>query len=518
MKLSFNDIKLFFRKSAGFLRTHLIASVSIGASALIVIGSLSAGLIIKNKNGKKAEPAVKKEPVKVASSEVLSSEEQIPEPEPEEINAPIVNVLKNPAFKYRPKEDPENKKRTVDEDKAPSSTLLKIIGNEIRYEEKEVEVVTVTEDKEIYSSVDLKAVSQFKAESGKTYDYISSETVEVKEDKDESDLSSEVLLTADTENGENSENSESTDSSSEDQKPEEKKELTFYRIKYDPETYENRNLGGDAFEGYVLAENDTVKKGTFKRKFPIEVQVPDGRIFKEGFNTVDGKTYFVNGGKFVTGYAEINGLRYHFDPVTGVKDCEVGIDVSSWQGDINWAKVKRAGVEFAYIRVGYRGYVYGGLSLDPKFENNLKDAQKYGIKCGVYFYSVSANEDEAVKEAEFVLDALKGRSLQLPVYCDIEHVGDRVAGMTPAQRTNTALAFVNRIRAGGFSAGIYTYFNYYNNYLEGSKISNESIWIAYYTENYERVKNIPYVAWQYTSKGSVDGISTRVDMNLRRMG
>ena len=358
MKLSFNDIKLFFRKSAGFLKAHLIASVSIGASALIVIGSLSAVLIIKNKNGKKAEPAVKKEPVKVASSEVLSSEEQIPEPEPEEINAPIVNVLKNPAFKYRPKEDPENKKRPVNEDTTPSSTLQRILDTETQYEEKEVEVVTVTEDKEIYSSADLKAVSQFKAENGKTYDYISFETVEAKEDNAESDLSSEVLLTADTENGENSENSENTDSSdssSEDQKPEEKKELTFYKIKYDPETYENRNLGGDAFEGYILAENDTVKKGPFKRKFPIEVQLPDGRIFKEGFNTVDGKTYFVNGGKFVTGYAEINGLRYHFDPVTGVKDCEVGIDVSSWQGDINWAKVKRAGVEFAYIRVGFRG-------------------------------------------------------------------------------------------------------------------------------------------------------------------
>ncbi|GEM_PF-4546695 len=514
MKLSFNDIKLFFRKSAGFLKAHLIASVSIGASALIVIGSLSAVLIIKNKNGKKAEPAVKKEPVKVASSEVLSSEEQIPEPEPEEINAPIVNVLKNPAFKYRPKEDPENKKRPVNEDTTPSSTLQRILDTETQYEEKEVEVVTVTEDKEIYSSADLKAVSQFKAESGKTYDYISSETAEVKEDNAESDLSSEVLLTADAEGDESSENTDS----SEDQKPEEKKELTFYKIKYDPETYENRNLGGEAFEGYILAENDTVKKGPFKRKFPIEVQLPDGRIFKEGFNTVDGKTYFVNGGKFVTGYAEINGLRYHFDPVTGVKDCEVGIDVSSHQGKINWAKVKRAGVEFAYIRVGYRGYVSGLICKDNYFEDNLKEAQKYGIKCGVYFYSVSANEDEAVKEAEFVLDALKGRSLQLPVYCDIEHVGDRVAGMTPAQRTNTALAFVNRIRAGGLQAGIYTYFNYYNKYLEGSRISNESIWIAYYTENYERVKNIPYVAWQYTSSGSVDGISGRVDMNLRRTG
>ena len=115
------------------------------------------------------------------------------------------------------------------------------------------------------------------------------------------------------------------------------------------------------------------------------------------------------------------------------------------------------------------------------------------------------------------MDALKGRSLQLPVYCDIEHVGDRVADLTPAERTNTALAFVNRIRAGGLQAGIYTYFYYYNNYLESSRISNESIWIAYYTENYERVKNIPYVAWQYTSKGSVDGISARVDMNLRKM-
>lgn len=514
MKKIFNEIHLFFRKTAGFLKAHIKVFLSVAGAVIVLAGSFTAFLISNNIREKKKVPAVEKKPVKTVSSEGLSSEEQITEPEPEIKNVPIENVLKNPAFKYRPKEDPLNKKRPVDEDKTPSSTLQRILDTETQYEEKEVEVVTVTEDKEIYSSADLKAVSQFKAESGKTYDYISSETAEVKEDKDESDLSSEVLLTADAEGSENSENTDS----SEDQKPEEKKELTFYKIKYDPETYENRNLGGEAFEGYILAENGTVKKGTFKRKFPIEVQLPDGRIFKEGFNTVDGKTYFVNGGKFVTGYAEINGLRYHFDPVTGVKDCEVGIDVSKYQGDINWAKVKRAGVEFAYIRVGSRGYGTGKISTDPKFEYNLTEAQKYGIKCGVYFYSASVNEYEAVEEAEFVLNALKGKSLQMPVYCDIECKEDRVAPLTPAQRTNTALAFVNRIRAGGFSAGIYTYFNYYNNYLEGSRISNESIWIAYYTENYERVKNIPYVAWQYTSKGSVDGISTRVDMNLRRMG
>lgn len=509
MKKIFNEIHLFFRKTAGFLKAHIKFFLSVAGAVIVLAGSFTAFLISNNKREKKTVPAVEKKPVKTVSSEVLSSEEQITEPEPEIKNVPIENVLKNPVFKYKPKEDPLNKKRPVTEEKKPSLSLLKILDTETQYEEKEVEAVTVTEEKAIYKTADLNDLTEFKAVIGKTYDYISTETVKITEEKESSKASSEILLTADVES------SEETDSGAE-KNPEEKKEITFYKIKYNPENYENRNLGGDAFEGYILAENETVKKGIFKRKFPIEVQLPDGRIFKEGFNKVDGKTYFVNGGKFVTGYAEINGLRYHFDPVTGVKDCEVGIDVSSWQGNINWAKVKRAGVEFAYIRVGFRGYVYGGLSLDPKFEYNLTEAQKHGIKCGVYFYSASVDENEAVKEAEFVLDALKGRSLQLPVYCDTEHKDDRVAGLTPAQRTDTALAFVNRIREGGFQAGIYTYFNYYNKYLEKSRILNENIWIAYYTENYERVKNIPYVAWQYTSSGSVDGISGRVDMNLRR--
>lgn len=523
METIYKKMITFFRKATGFMRAHLAASVSIACAAVVLIGSLSAVIIIKSR--KSAEPVIKKEPIKNVSSEAISSEEQpeselpsssetasvaVPQPQP------IKDALKSSKYKAQPKEDPQKQTRPVTEDETPSSSLTRIINSEQQFDIKEVSVVTVSEERPVYKTANKEDVSTYILEKEKVYDYISTETIEIKK---EDESSSEISSSEVSENPESSENTENSDISGggESELPE-NTQLVFYKVKYDSTTYENKELGGETFEGYVLAEeNIVVKKDDYKRKFPIEVALPDGRIFKEGFNTVDGKTYYVHGGKFVTGYAEINGIRYHFDPVTGVKDCEVGIDVSSHQGSIDWAKVKKAGIEFAYIRIGYRGYETGRLCIDSCFEKNLRDAQKYGIKCGVYFYSVAVNEAEAIEEANLVLGALSGKGLQLPVYCDIEHVGDRVTGLNKTQRTNNALAFVNTIRAGGFSAGIYTYFNYYNNYLEGSRVANESIWIAYYTEEASKVKGIPYIAWQYTSKGSVSGINGRVDMNLRKI-
>lgn len=236
--------------------------------------------------------------------------------------------------------------------------------------------------------------------------------------------------------------------------------------------------------------------------------------YQVGWNTIDGHQYYYDGANLVKGWANIGNFRYYFDPVTGAKKSSVGIDVSKYQGDINWSQVKAAGVDFAFIRVGYRGYETGKLSIDPKFVQNITNANKVGIKVGVYFYSTAISEKEGVEEADFVLNAIQGYKVDLPIVIDVEHQTDRVAHLTKTQRTNNTLAFLNRIKSVGKTAMLYTGYYFYNTYLESSRLKSFPLWIAYYTDNDQKVASVPYQYWQYTSTGRVSGISGDVDLNV----
>lgn len=192
----------------------------------------------------------------------------------------------------------------------------------------------------------------------------------------------------------------------------------------------------------------------------------------------------------------------------------LGIDVSKWNKEIDWKKVKDAGVEFAIIRAGYRGYTTGSLVVDPYFEANIKGATDAGILTGVYFFTQAVNEVEAVEEASMVIELLKKYDIQYPVFIDTEGVGGngRADNLDVATRTAVCEAFCNTIENEGYMAGVYASRNWYQNRLETEKLEHFYIWLAEYRS--EPLYKGSYQMWQYTSKGQIDGIEGNVDLNI----
>lgn len=196
------------------------------------------------------------------------------------------------------------------------------------------------------------------------------------------------------------------------------------------------------------------------------------------------------------------------------ENASFGIDVSKWNKEIDWEKVKAAGVDFAIIRCGYRGSKTGSLVEDPYFIKNIEGAQTAGIKVGVYFFTQATTEIEAVEEASMVLMLCKGYKLALPVFIDTEGAGGdgRADGLSVESRTAVCEAFCRTVENAGFNAGVYASKNWFENNLNTEHISDYTIWLAQYSRRatYEG----DYDLWQYTSAGTVDGIATRVDLNL----
>ena len=196
------------------------------------------------------------------------------------------------------------------------------------------------------------------------------------------------------------------------------------------------------------------------------------------------------------------------------KNAKVGIDVSKWQGEIDWERVKSAGVQFAIIRAGYRGSSTGSLVVDPYFEANIRGATNARIDVGVYFFTQAVNEIEAVEEASMVLQLVKDYQLTYPVYIDTEGAGGngRADGLDVDTRTLVCEAFCRTVENAGYTAGVYASRNWLNNNLHTEKLEQYVIWLAEYRSvpKYEGY----YEMWQYTSNGKVDGIEGRVDMDM----
>ena len=210
-----------------------------------------------------------------------------------------------------------------------------------------------------------------------------------------------------------------------------------------------------------------------------------------------------------------NDLGYYFNTSGRAMPAAVlkGMDVSKFQGEIDWEKAKAAGIDFAIIRCGYRGYGSGALVEDSTYRRNIQGAINAGLRVGVYFYSQAINEAEAVEEASMVLSLVSGYSLPLGVYYDTESVGGgRAHALSAAERTACAVAFCETIRSAVYSAGVYSYASWCYNALNFGNISKYNIWIAQYrdTLSFSYKHNI----WQYTGSGSVKGISKPVDMNI----
>lgn len=238
-----------------------------------------------------------------------------------------------------------------------------------------------------------------------------------------------------------------------------------------------------------------------------------------GWQSIDGYTYFFdkNGNK-VTGEQVIQGAKYSFgsDGRLSSGSGTLGIDVSKWNGNIDWNAVKNSGVSYVIIRCGYRGSSTGALIEDPKFRSNIQGAKAAGLKVGVYFFSQAINEVEAVEEASMALNLIKGYGLNYPVFLDVESSGGRGDGIDAATRTAVCKAFCATIQNSGYSAGIYANKTWFTTHINTGSLTGYKIWLAQYASapTYTATR---YDMWQYSSKGSVSGISGNVDMNISYM-
>ena len=202
---------------------------------------------------------------------------------------------------------------------------------------------------------------------------------------------------------------------------------------------------------------------------------------------------------------------------------EEGIDVSIWNGLINWFKVKESGVDFAFVRAGGVYYNSGVFYPDENFERNVDGAILAGIDTGVYFYSQAISEEEAVKEAEYVLSLIDGRELQMPVVFDFEYAGGGTEGrlynahLSAREQTNICMKFCETIEEAGYDAMVYANAYMLWHRLYGNEIQDKyGVWLAEYHWNGGTATYLgEYDFWQYTQYGLTEGIEGYTDRNYR---
>ncbi len=199
------------------------------------------------------------------------------------------------------------------------------------------------------------------------------------------------------------------------------------------------------------------------------------------------------------------------------ESARLGIDVSYHNNDIDWDAVAAAGVDFAYVRVGWRGYTEGAVHEDPMARENLSEAMAAGIDCGVYFFSQAINEAEAREEADFACDFVDEYGIgDFPVVFDLEEneiADERIAGMSTSQLTKVAVAFCEQVKSRGYTPMIYGNDEWLNGNFDLATIANKyQLWLAQYRTQPDVVYD--FKIWQYTSTAHIDGVSGRCDLNL----
>ncbi len=271
---------------------------------------------------------------------------------------------------------------------------------------------------------------------------------------------------------------------------------------------------------YVL-EGDEYREAVYADYYTAEKFFIRGEAKYTGWQTIDNKLYFFDAnGKKVTGEQVIQGAKYNFASdgslVTDSKSGTMGIDVSKWNGTINWNEVKKSGVSYVIIRVGYRGSSKGALIEDPTFKTNIKGATAAGLKVGVYFFSQAVDEVEAVEEASMVLDRVSGYKISYPIFLDVEPSGGRADAISKSTRTEVCKAFCKTIQNEGYTAGIYANKTWLTEKIDTSALGSYKIWLAQYaaTPTYGG----RYDMWQYKDTGKIKGISGNVDMNISYLG
>ena len=212
---------------------------------------------------------------------------------------------------------------------------------------------------------------------------------------------------------------------------------------------------------------------------------------------------------------DTSGPYYRYLDDQGVKGI-VGIDVSKYQGKIDWQTVKDSGVEYAILRIGIRGYQSGKLVVDERFQENAAEAEKAGMPIGVYIFSAAITPQEAIEEAEFVLELIKPyTNISYPIVFDTEPIysdDSRIKDLTPNQLTQITKAFCDTIIAAGKKPMIYANAKRLTTVLRLDELTGYELWYADYQE--KPIFPYQYRMWQYTEKGFVPGIEGAVDINL----
>ena len=271
---------------------------------------------------------------------------------------------------------------------------------------------------------------------------------------------------------------------------------------------------------YVL-ENETYREAFYADYYTAEKFFVKGDVKYTGWQTINGHVYyFTASGEMVTGEQVIQGAKYNFasdgslitDSGTGI----MGIDVSKWNGKIDWSAVKNSGVSYVIIRCGYRGSSEGKLIEDPYFNQNIQGAIDAGLKVGVYFFTQAVDEIEAVEEASYVLDKIKGYKISYPIFLDVEPSGGRGDKIDKATRTADCKTFCETIQRNGYTAGIYANKTWLTEKIDAGSLGAYKIWLAQYSATPSYTGK--YDLWQYKATGRVSGISGDVDMNLSYLG
>ena len=195
-------------------------------------------------------------------------------------------------------------------------------------------------------------------------------------------------------------------------------------------------------------------------------------------------------------------------------ESRLGVDVSSHQGVIDWQAVADSGVEFAMIRIGFRGYLEGEINADTMARANIEGAKAAGLDVGVYFFSQALTREEAAREAAWCVTFLENTELEMPLVFDWEYMGDnvRTSKMDSRTLTDMAKAFCDTIRAAGYEPMLYFGRSQSEEMMNLEELTDYPFWLAMYST----IMDYPYKIhmWQYTDQGTVPGIAGNVDLNL----
>ncbi len=193
----------------------------------------------------------------------------------------------------------------------------------------------------------------------------------------------------------------------------------------------------------------------------------------------------------------------------------IGVDISRYQGEVDFYQLKDAGIDFVMLRVGARGYSSGEIMMDETFADNIQKASEAGLDIGVYFYSQAVTQEEAVEEANVVIQSLGEYKLQYPVAFDMEYVENdtaRVEALSRVDKTNITKAFLDTIQAAGYRAMIYGDKEWLIKRIDLSKLNAYDIWLSQDAE----IPDYPYkfAMWQYTTSAQVNGIDGYANLNI----